>query len=122
MTLTNEQKIQFLDIIIRHDFKTFVLKVFNEVSPQDNWHVDVICAELEAMLRGESNRLIVNIPPRYMKSIICSVAFPAFILGHYPRESIVCVSYADKLSKKLAMDCRRVMETEWYKRVFRLAD
>lgn len=122
MTLTNEQKIQFLDIIIRHDFKTFVLKVFNEVSPQDkyqdNWHVDVICAELEAMLRGENNRLIVNIPPRYMKSIICSVAFPAFILGHYPKESIVCVSYADELSKKLAMDCRRIMETEWYKRVF----
>ena len=65
-------------------------------------HISLICAELEAMLRGENNRLIINIPPRYMKSIICSVAWPAYVLGHCPQEAVVCVSYADELSKKLA--------------------
>lgn len=111
-----------LDALLRQDFKTFVCKVFLEISPgavyQDNWHISLICAELEAMLRGENNRLIINIPPRYMKSIICSVAWPAYVLGHCPQEAVVCVSYADELSKKLAADCRRVMETPWYKRVF----
>ncbi len=113
---------QHFDAILRQDFKTFVRKVFQEVSPQsqylDNWHIDVICSEIMAMIRGKNNRLIINMPPRYMKSIICSVALPAFLLGHAPEESVVCVSYADELSKKLAADCRRVMEAAWYKRAF----
>lgn len=114
--------IQLFQALLRQDFKSFVCKVFAEVSPQsvyqDNWHIDVICTELEKMIRGENNRLIINIPPRYMKSIICSVALPAFILGKFPAETIVCVSYADELAKKLAVDCRRVMESAWYHRIF----
>lgn len=120
MTKTNE--IQLFNAFLRRDFKFFVRKVFSEVSPQsvyqDNWHIDVICAALEKMIRGENNRLIINLPPRYMKSIICSVALPAFILGNFPAETIVCVSYADELAKKLAVDCRRVMESAWYRRAF----
>ena len=88
-------KHQWFHALLRKDFKAFVCKVFAEVSPQslylDNWHIDVICAELERMIKEENTRLIINIPPRYMKSIICSVAFPAFILGHFPQE--VTVSY-----------------------------
>lgn len=121
--MSNEEIItQQFYAVLRQDLKTFVRKVFQEVSPQsqylDNWHIDLICSELIAMLRGKNNRLIINIPPRYMKSIICSVALPAFILGHFPQESVICVSYADDLAKKLAADCRRVMESAWYKRTF----
>lgn len=102
--MSNEEIItQQFYAVLRQDLKTFVRKVFQEVSPQsqylDNWHIDLICSELIAMLRGKNNRLIINIPPRYMKSIICSVALPAFILGHFPQESVICVSYADDLAK-----------------------
>lgn len=111
-----------LNAILRIDFKSFVQKVFNEVLPSseylDNWHIDLICSELMAVENGEYNRLIINLPPRYMKSIICSVAFPAFILGHNPKASIVCVSYNDSLSEKLALDCKKVIESEWYKELF----
>ena len=121
MIQQNEETQRF-DALLRHDFKMFVRKVFAEVSPQtkylDNWHIDVICGELEKMLYGENTRLIINIPPRYMKSIICSVALPAYILGKFPKETVVCVSYADELAKKLAADCRRILETPWYKRAF----
>lgn len=114
--------IRLLKAVLRQDFKAFVRKVFAEVSPQssyqDNWHIDVICAELEGMIRGENTRLIINVPPRYMKSIICSVALPAFILGHFPQETVVCVSYAEELAKKLAADCRRVMDSAWYRQAF----
>ena len=79
---------ELFNAILRTDFKSFVVKVFNEVSANsvfsDNWHIDLICQELEAILQGKNDRLIVNIPPRYMKSIICSVAYPAFILGKNP--------------------------------------
>ena len=42
----------------------------------DNWHIEAICEHLEAVSRGELQRLIINIPPRHMKSLTCAVAFP----------------------------------------------
>lgn len=69
-------------------------------------------------MRGNQNKLIINIPPRYMKSIICSIALPAFILGHNPRASIIVVSYSDELSSKIASKCKKVMESSWYQDAF----
>lgn len=113
---------EFLKAILRKDFKSFAVKVFNEVSPNatflDNWHIDVMIDNLLDVLEGKKKRLIINIPPRYMKSIICSIAFPAFILGHNPKAPIIVVSYADELAVKLASDCRRVMESAWYQELF----
>lgn len=65
--IQQNKETQRFDAFLRHDFKMFVRKVFAEVSPQtkylDNWHINVICAELEKMLCGENTRLIINIPP-----------------------------------------------------------
>ncbi|MCL2673669.1 MAG: terminase, partial [Alphaproteobacteria bacterium] len=80
----------------------------------DNWHIDVVCNAIWDMYAGNNNRLIVNIPPRSMKSIICSVALPAFLLGHNPKASIICASYSDELAAKFANDCRNVMLSDWY--------
>ena len=118
--MSDERKVLYA--VLRSDFKSFCLKVFQEVSPGtkylDNWHIDVICDRIECLRNGGQNRLIINLPPRYMKSIICSVALPAFLLGHKPQERILCVSYADELALKLALDCRKVMESSWYRTVF----
>ena len=110
-----------LQAILRNDFKSFVIKVFQTVSNDtylDNWHVDVVCNEIEQMIKGRNTRLIVNLPPRNMKSIICSVALPAYLLGKNPREQIVCVSYSDDLSSQLANQFKMVVESEWYKDLF----
>lgn len=108
--------------ILRQDLKSFVVKVFNEISPNDkfldNWHIDVICYALQNMINNQNNRLIVNIPPRYMKSIICSVALPAFLLGINPKVNIICVSYSDDLSSKFANDCLHILQTKWYQDLF----
>jgi len=113
---------EILNAILRTDFKPFVRKVFAEVSAgddyMDNWHVDVICDEIMNMVEGKNNKLIVNIPPRYMKSIICSVALPAFLMGHRPETNVICVSYNDNLAEKFASDCRRVMLSPWYWELF----
>ena len=65
--------LEFLHALLRSDFKSFAIKVFNEVSAGAqylvNWHIDVVCNEIEQMISGDNNRLIVNIPPRNMKSI-----------------------------------------------------
>ncbi len=124
MKMNIDEEKRFLKAILRQDFKSFVIKVFNEVSPNDQyldkWHIDVICHHLMRASDDTDvdNRLIINIPPRYMKSIICSVAYPAFLLGHNPRISIICVSYSDELAEKFALDCKRIMETAWYKDLF----
>ncbi|MDR1696112.1 MAG: phage terminase large subunit [Endomicrobium sp.] len=113
---------RILQSFLRSDFKSFVLKVFREVDGVneylDNWHVNVICYEIEQLIKGTQNKLIINIPPRYMKSIICSIALPAFILGHDPKAKIVCVSYSDDLAANFALDCRRIIESQWYQEIF----
>lgn len=57
-------------------------------------------------------------PPRSLKSICTSVAFPAWILGKDPSKRIITTSYSDELASKLARDCRAVMDTKWYKELF----
>lgn len=77
-----------LQAILRNDFKSFVIKVLQTVSNDtylDNWHADVVCNEIEQMINGQNTRLIVNLPPRNMKSIICSVALPAYLLANCSR-------------------------------------
>lgn len=110
------------DSLLRDDFYSFFRKVFLEVAGnatfKDNWHIRVVIHHLLCALEGKEKRLIINLPPRHLKSILCSVAFPAYILGKCPAERIICVSYSDELASKLALDCRKVMETDWYKRIF----
>ena len=70
------------------------------------------------MLRGEVRRLIITVPPRSLKSICASVAFPAFVLGQDPTRRIICVSYSEALSRKHANDSRALVRSGLYRRVF----
>ena len=63
-------------------------------------------------------RPIINLPPRHLKSLMASTAFPAWCLGHDPSAQILCVSYAQDLADKLARDCRAIMRSPWYRRIF----
>lgn len=107
---------------LRRDLASFIHRCFLTVSPGDiylsNWHIEAIAHQLERVLCGESQRLIINIPPRHLKSICVSVALPAYVLGLDPSQRIVCVSYSIELAKKHARDCRAVMESVWYKELF----
>lgn len=111
-----------LRLILRNDLSTFTESVVNTVSPeanyQHNWHIDLIAQYLIACQRGEIKRLIINIPPRHLKSISVNVAFPAWLLGHNPGEQIMCASYGQRLSEKHGQDCRLVMNQQWYKDLF----
>jgi hypothetical protein len=107
---------------LRNDFRAFVHKVFITLSPGQayvpTWHVEAITLQLERVRRGEVRRLIINMPPRSLKSIAASVAFPAFVLGHDPSRRIICVSYSGDLAKKHANDFRAVLEARWYRSAF----
>jgi hypothetical protein len=110
------------DAQLRLDFAAFAQHCFRELNPRTrlamNWRVEVMTAKLAAVRAGEIRRLIVNVPPRYLKSLVGSVAFPAWCLGRRPALHILCVSYAQDLADKLARDCRRIITSGWYQRAF----
>src|ERR1700751_2430205 len=111
------------DAILRSDFWFFAQRCFCELNPQTtlatNWHLEVIAAKLTAVREGKIRRLIINLPPRHLKSLMASIAFPAWCLGHDPSAQILCVSYAQDLADKLARDCRSIMMSPWYRQIFR---
>jgi hypothetical protein len=74
-----------------------------------NWHIDAICAHLEAITRGELRRLIVNIPPRHMKSLAVTVFWPCWEWLRRPETRWLCASYAQALSTRDSLKCRRLI-------------
>ena len=108
--------------LLRNDFLGFIERSFYELNPatefKDNWHIDVLAYQLDRVRLGKTNRLIINLPPRSLKSHCASIAFPAWILGHNPSAQIICASYAQDLSDKLAYDCRTLMTSSFYKSLF----
>ena len=113
---------QVLDAVLRSHFPSFLRKVFSTLSPgqtfESGWAVEAMAYQIERLLSGDERRLIVNLPPRSLKSIAFSVALPAFALGLDPRLRIICVSYSIELAKKLANDFRAIVESDWYRRIF----
>jgi hypothetical protein len=66
----------------------------------DNRHIRLICDKLEKVYTGEIKRLIINIPPRSLKTEIVSKAFPVWCLGHDPRLKFMLISYSAELAEK----------------------
>jgi hypothetical protein len=111
-----------LDAACRTDFVTFVGKCFYTLVPNKefhmNWHIAAMAHHADLVRLGKLRRLLVNVPPRSLKSILYSVALPAFILGHDPTKRLIVVTYGADLSTKYAIDFRAIMNSPWYRRVF----
>jgi len=111
------------DALYRVNFGAFAYAAYEVVHPHEplcpNWHIDCICHHLSAMEATRlPARLIVNLPPRSLKSYLVSVAWVAWLLGRRPSLRIICASYSEELAHKFSRDCRALMESRFYKRVF----
>lgn len=108
--------------VLRRDFVSFIERSFYELNPQTRFipglHIEMMAAKLEACRQGKIKRLIINLPPRGLKSHCTSIAFVAWWLGHNPAGHVICASYGQDLADKLARDCRTVMQSAWYQRLF----
>jgi predicted phage terminase large subunit-like protein len=120
MNFTNQD---FLNAALRSDFVTFLHRCMLTLNPGTpfllNWHLGAIAYVLEQVRSGEITRLIINLPPRSLKSIMVSVAFPAFLLGHDPGRKIFGISYGADLASKHASDFRSIVQSNWYRSAFR---
>ena len=106
----------------RLDFVSFIEAVFNLLAPGRpffmNWHILALAYHLEQVRLGLIKRLIINLPPRFLKSLISSIAFPAFVLGHDPTKRLLVISYGLELAAKFAHDSHILMSSGLYKGIF----
>lgn len=80
------------------------------------WHIDAIVDHLEAVTRGEIRNLLINVPPRHMKSLLVSVLWPAWEWIRHPERRWLYSSYAATLSIRDSVRCRTLIESPWYSR------
>ena len=106
----------------RLSFEYFAQQVFPLLEPgtrfEYNWHVGCIADYLQALNNGEIRRLIINLPPRSLKSFLISKAFPAWVLGNNPAEKFINTSYGYEIAEANSMGCKSIMKTPWYKQLF----
>lgn len=107
---------------LRRSLHRFVKAAWHILEPgtpfQDNWHIEAICEHLEAVSRGEISRLIINMPPRFMKSMLVSVLWPCWTWINFPERRFLTGSYAKDLATRDAVQARRLMESVWFKERF----
>lgn len=100
---------------------TFVKAAWHVLEPETplvwGWALDAICRHLEAISRGQINRLVINVPPGMMKSLITSVFWPAWEWGPLNRAGLryVGVSHSDSVANRDNLKMRRLVESEWYR-------
>jgi predicted phage terminase large subunit-like protein len=91
---------------------------------QDNWHIKYLCDELQEIIERVGNKktkkhdLIINIPPRSMKSMITTVCLNAWAWIDYPHLDFISCSYNMSLAGEHCQKTRALIESEWYKNLF----
>ena len=107
---------------LSQDLMMFIQQAFQTLHPKQallvNWHLEAIVHLLEECIEGRRRRVLINLPPRQLKSFIVSVAFPAFLLAFDPSIRIICVSYGEELAYDLARKTRRLLQSDWYRALF----
>lgn len=119
MTISDKR---LFEALLRRKLAAFTERCFNELTPAHtylhSWHLEAIAYQLEQVADGRIKRLIITLPPRSLKSLITSVAFPAWVLGRDPHKRIISVSYARTLVADYANQFRRVARADWYRALY----
>jgi predicted phage terminase large subunit-like protein len=113
---------QLMQAILRNDFSSFAARCFQLLAPGKrlsmNWHIYALEFVLEQVRAGKIKRLIINAPPRSLKSFITSICFTAFVLGHDATKRIIAISYSADLAANLSNEFRTIMNAAFYRDLF----
>jgi phage terminase large subunit-like protein len=123
MVIPDKDKPKLADALYRTSFDAFAQSAFRIIEPAINyewsWHVECISEHLQAIDAGEIEpRLIINLPPRSLKSYLVSTAFPAWVLGRKPHTKFICTSYGFEVVEANARKCKQIIMSDWYKALF----
>jgi predicted phage terminase large subunit-like protein len=122
MSILRVLKSRIVEAACRTDFMTFFQSAFHVLEPGStlnlNWHHHAIAYYLELVRRGKIKRLIIVAPPRTLKSLMASVAFPVYALGRDPTTRIIGISHSPDLQLKFSNDCRALISNPHIQRLF----
>lgn len=108
--------------LCRSDLNSFTAKAFSILEPgrafEYNWHIGCIAEHLQALWEGEIQDLIINEPPRCLKSVEVAQIFPSWGLGHDPSHQFINASYAHSLAERNVMKTRQIIQSDWYRQLF----
>ena len=108
-------------LIAKHDFLAFAqiaLRELDGTEISDDRYLEALESELMRLADGSSKRLLVNLPPRHLKTMLCTICFAAWLLAHHPREKILMVSYSQELAQEIARAIREILLSRWFKKAF----
>lgn len=81
-------------------------------------HHELIADKLEAVERGDIDRLMIFMPPRHGKSELASKRFPAWCLGRRPMRQIIAASYNSDLANDFGRNVRNIVADPEFRQVF----
>ena len=103
-----------------HDFLTFVRLMAPLLIADFHMgrHIELICSKLQQVDDGTCKRLMVFLPPRSSKSVICSKLFPAWYMGRHPNHEILSVSHSDQLASDFGRAVRDLVGNDLFQTIF----
>jgi predicted phage terminase large subunit-like protein len=109
-----------VDLAAQESFLSFVRKEAPKMIPDFvmGRHIELLCSKLQSVVEGECKRLMVFLPPRSTKSVICSMLFPAWYMGHYPAHEIMALSHSDQLASDFGRSVRDIVNDEDFQEMF----
>jgi len=112
----------YLNAECRENLDAFTCKSFTILEPTTtfewNWHIECIAEHLQAVWDGEISKLIINMPPRSLKTHTTSVSFAAWLLGKQPTIQLMLTSFKSGLAEKMTRKTRSILQSQWYQQCF----
>jgi predicted phage terminase large subunit-like protein len=114
---------------LANDFAAFARKAWTVLHPQNklvwSWHYDYLCELLTLVRRRQLLRLIINVPPRTLKSTLVTILFPIWVWISEPEHNFLTASYSLDLSTEHSFKRRSLLKSSWFQGLwgdkFRLA-
>lgn len=108
--------------LAKKSLASYIRQAWHVVEPSNayihGWHIDAIGEHLEAATRGEIRNLIINIPPRHAKSLLCCVFWQTWVWTTQPETRWLYSSYGENLAIRDSLKCRRIIQSPWYQQNF----
>jgi predicted phage terminase large subunit-like protein len=99
-------------------FARYMFKMRRGFRWRHNWHHQAMCDALMKVYRGDTKRLIINVPPRYSKTELAVVNFIAWCIGNAPDCEFIHTSYSAGLAVGNASSAKQVVEDVHYRELF----
>jgi predicted phage terminase large subunit-like protein len=108
--------------LVQEDFSSFVRRAFRFDHGEkltSRAYIDYLCHHLEKIVDGDIRRLIINLPPRHLKTKLAAVYLSAWILAKQPGARIMIITYSGGLAEKITYQIREIMQSDWYQEIFK---